>query len=69
MEDKDRFVTREELLQELWDDSPFVDDNTLTVNVSRVKRQAGGTGCRRCGKDKKGYGLYAGFNCGRDESK
>lgn len=32
-------VTREELLEELWDDVSFVDDNTLTVNVTRVKKR------------------------------
>lgn len=34
---KDSIVSRGELLEELWDDSAFVDDNTLTVNVTRVK--------------------------------
>ncbi len=32
-------VSRETLLEELWDDVSFVDDNTLTVNVSRVRRK------------------------------
>lgn len=30
-------ISRVELLMELWDDSSFVDDNTLTVNISRLK--------------------------------
>ncbi len=34
-----RIVSRETLLEELWDDVSFVDDNTLTVNVSRVRRK------------------------------
>lgn len=33
-----RIVTREQLLNELWDDDEFVDDNTLTVNITRVKK-------------------------------
>lgn len=37
MENVDRIVSREDLLIELWDDSSFVDDNTLTVNMTRVK--------------------------------
>jgi DNA-binding response OmpR family regulator len=37
MENKDKFVTREDLLCELWDADTFVDDNTLSVNVSRLK--------------------------------
>ncbi|GIP35724.1 response regulator transcription factor [Paenibacillus sp. J2TS4] len=34
-----QIVTREELLEELWDDAHFVDDNTLTVNVTRVRKK------------------------------
>lgn len=34
-----QIVPREDLLEELWDDITFVDDNTLTVNVSRVRRK------------------------------
>src|SRR5690625_4288541 len=32
-------VHRDELLEALWDDIDFVDDNTLTVNVARVRRR------------------------------
>lgn len=35
----DRIVTRETLLEALWDDIDFVDDNTLTVNVTRVRKK------------------------------
>ena len=31
-------VTRQELMCELWDTDAFVDDNTLTVNVNRVRK-------------------------------
>ncbi len=34
-----RVVSRERLLGALWDDSEFVDDNTLTVNVTRLRRR------------------------------
>lgn len=30
-------VSREELMRELWDSDVFVDDNTLTVNVNRLR--------------------------------
>ena len=33
-----KVVSREELLEELWDDDEFVDDNTLTVNITRLKK-------------------------------
>lgn len=32
-------VTRERLLETLWDDVQFVDDNTLTVNVTRLRKK------------------------------
>lgn len=32
-------VSRETLLESLWDDVVFVDDNTLTVNVTRVRKK------------------------------
>jgi DNA-binding response OmpR family regulator len=34
-----QYVSREEMLEALWDDATFVDDNTLTVNISRVKKR------------------------------
>ena len=37
MDKTNSIISRVELLMELWDDSSYVDDNTLTVNVSRLK--------------------------------
>lgn len=34
-----KVVAREELLEALWDDTNFVDDNTLSVNVTRVRKK------------------------------
>lgn len=34
-----KIVSRDRLLRELWDDERFVDDNTLTVNVNRLRRK------------------------------
>ena len=39
MKNYDKVISREELLEELWDDSLFVDDNTLTVNITRLKKR------------------------------
>lgn len=41
MEKAGKIVTREECLEALWDDVAFVDDNTLTVNVNRVRKKLG----------------------------
>ncbi|MEF3302338.1 response regulator transcription factor [Paenibacillus sp. GYB003] len=34
-----QIATREQLLEALWDDVSFVDDNTLNVNVTRVRKK------------------------------
>ncbi|GKU80327.1 response regulator transcription factor [Paenibacillus sp. L3-i20] len=34
-----QIVSREQLLEALWDDVQFVDDNTLTVNVTRLRKK------------------------------
>lgn len=39
MTNYNKVVSREELLEELWDETSFVDDNTLTVNITRLKKR------------------------------
>lgn len=34
-----KVVSREKLLEELWDDQAFVDENTLNVNMTRVRKK------------------------------
>lgn len=36
---KGRIVTREELMNGLWQTDEFVDDNTLTVNINRLRKK------------------------------
>lgn len=36
---KSKIVSREELIQRLWEDERFVSDNTLTVNVNRLRKK------------------------------
>ncbi len=49
-------ISREELLEELWDEISFVDDNTLTVNVTRVKNKLMDLGIEDVIKTKRGVG-------------
>ncbi len=49
-------VNREELLEALWDDMDFVDDNTLTVNVTRVRRRLAELGLPEAIETKRGQG-------------
>ncbi|WP_075983299.1 response regulator transcription factor [Bacillus massilinigeriensis] len=39
IEQKNKIVSREELINSLWDDERFVSDNTLTVNVNRLRKR------------------------------
>jgi DNA-binding response OmpR family regulator len=56
IENKDRIISREELFEELWDDSCFVDDNTLTVNITRIKNKFLELGVRDIIKTKRKVG-------------
>lgn len=39
IEHKNKIVSREQLIKNLWDDERFVSDNTLTVNVNRLRKK------------------------------
>ncbi|MCY8443252.1 winged helix-turn-helix domain-containing protein, partial [Bacillus spizizenii] len=39
IEQKNKIVSREELIRSLWNDERFVSDNTLTVNVNRLRKK------------------------------
>lgn len=57
-----RVVSRDELLEALWDDVDFVDDNTLTVNVARLRRRLDELGLGDAIETKRGQGYL--FNPG-----
>ncbi|PWW05172.1 DNA-binding response OmpR family regulator [Paenibacillus cellulosilyticus] len=56
MKNVSQIVTREQLLEELWDDTSFVDDNTLTVNMTRVKKKLAELGLGSAIQTKRGVG-------------
>ena len=39
VKNRGRIVSRDELMDYLWDCSDFVDDNTLTVNMNRLRKK------------------------------
>ncbi len=39
MENKGRIVSRERLMERLWKTQQFIDENTLTVNVNRLRKK------------------------------
>lgn len=44
MESKGAVVSREKLMERLWATDSFVDENTLTVNVNRLRKKLDGAG-------------------------
>lgn len=44
MENKGKVVSREKLIAGLWETDSFIDENTLTVNVARLRRRLEGAG-------------------------
>jgi DNA-binding response OmpR family regulator len=39
LENKGRVVSREAIMTRLWETDSYVDDNTLTVNITRLRRK------------------------------
>ena len=39
LKNRGKIVSRDELMDYLWDCNDFVDDNTLTVNVNRLRKK------------------------------
>ena len=56
LENSGKIVSRDTIITGLWESDEFIDDNTLTVNVSRLRRKMEELGL--CGfiKTKKGIG-------------
>ncbi|QHT62166.1 response regulator transcription factor [Paenibacillus lycopersici] len=49
-------VSRDDLMQALWHDEQFIDDNTLTVNVNRLRRKIAELGLEPFIATRKGMG-------------
>lgn len=53
---KGKIVTREQLMMNLWNDDEFISDNTLTVNVNRLRARLKEIGIDDFIQTKKGIG-------------
>ncbi|MBP3755192.1 MAG: response regulator transcription factor [Lachnospiraceae bacterium] len=51
-----KIVSRDKIMEELWDNEAFVDDNTLTVNMTRLKGKLEQIGIRDAITTKRGMG-------------
>ncbi len=46
MENRGRVVSREKLMEQLWETDSFVDENTLSVNVNRLRKRLDAAGLK-----------------------
>ncbi|MBO5073262.1 MAG: response regulator transcription factor [Eubacterium sp.] len=60
MENKGKIVSRERLMDALWESDCYVDDNTLTVNVNRLRKKLEANGLSDFIQTKFGMGYYIG---------
>lgn len=56
VKNKGKIVSREEIINYLWDNENFVDDNTLTVNITRLKNKLEEIGLKDIIETKRGQG-------------
>ena len=56
MERHNHIVSRDELMEVLWGNDEFIDDNTLTVNVTRLRKKLESIGVKDFIVTKKGIG-------------
>ena len=59
-EHKNSPVSRDELIRALWNDESFIDDNTLTVNIARIRKKLEEAGLRDFIRTRKGLGYLIG---------
>ena len=58
MENAGKIIARDDIIARLWESDEFIDDNTLTVNVARLRKKLENAGMDNWIKTKKGIGYY-----------
>ncbi|AXF57076.1 response regulator transcription factor [Salicibibacter kimchii] len=61
-----RIVNRDELLEALWDEINFVDDNTLSVNINRLRKRLQELGIHNAIQTIRGQGYRLNVNWGEE---
>ena len=60
IKNRGRIISRDELMSYLWDSEEFVDDNTLTVNINRVRKKLEEFGVSDMIQTRRGQGYIIG---------
>lgn len=58
MKDQGKIISRTEIMNMLWQSEEFIDENTLTVNVNRLRNKLSEIGINDFVKTKRGQGYY-----------
>ncbi|MSS77707.1 response regulator transcription factor [Anaerococcus sp. AGMB00486] len=58
LESPRKIVSREKIMDKLWATESFIDDNTLTVNINRIRKKIKALGLDNLIHTKKGVGYY-----------
>lgn len=56
IKNKGKIVSRNDLIKSLWQNDEFIDDNTLTVNINRLRRKLEKIGAKDYLQTKRGQG-------------
>lgn len=56
MENQGKIVTRAEITHALWQTESYIDDNTLTVNINRLRKRLESIGAKDAVKTRRGLG-------------
>lgn len=56
VKNKGKIVSREDIMNDLWDSEAFIDDNTLTVNITRIRKKLDEIGLQDIIETKRGQG-------------
>lgn len=56
VQNRDKILSRDEIMKYLWDDESFIDDNTLTVNITRLRNKLEEVGLKELLETKRGQG-------------
>lgn len=56
LKNQGKIVSREDMMNYLWDTEKFIDDNTLTVNVTRLRKKLEEAGLRDVIETRRGQG-------------
>ena len=56
VQNRDKIVTREDIMECLWESEDFIGDSTLTVNITRVRNKLEELGLKELLETKRGQG-------------